>query len=242
MRHYIGLLVAVSVMTAAAVGGTSFVKDADAHDRRLADGFEHYPASTWAEGSTHGPWQVDYNGYGGVGIGARPTGTKYHYQKPMAATAPGETHASMIVSTKRFAGVDMTLRQKTVRQLRTGSEQNPWEVAWVVWGYRDDLHFYYFIFKTNGIELGKVHPGYPGAQRYLYTSSRPRMTIGRWNTIRVRQVGTTIDVWVDGVRVVRGLVDSPGPAGDQPYTTGKIGMYNEDAYVRFDDLSAVSTE
>ncbi len=72
-------------------------------------------------------------------------------------------------------------------------------------------------------------------------NTNPKMTIGTWNTIRVRQVNATIDVWVNGFQVISGLVDSPGPAGDQPYTTGKIGMYNEDAYVNFDNVKAKST-
>lgn len=233
---YMVLLVAIFF-----VGTGPRADAADARGYELRDDFESYPAGVWSEGDTRGPWYVRYDGYGGVGVRTSSTDTKYHYQKPMASAAPGETHASMVLSTKTFAGVDMSLRQQTAKQLRTGSAPNPWEVAWVVWGYRDDSHFYYFVFKPNGIELGKAHPGYPGAQRFLYTAPNPRMSIGEWDKVRVRQVGATIDVWVDGVRVVKGFVDSPGPAGDRPYTRGRIGMYNEDSSVRFDNVRAVST-
>ncbi len=236
-------VVALSVFVAAAVciSAGAGAKNASAAGNYLADDFGSHSIKSWEEGSTHEPWYVDYDGYGSVGVEANNAGNKYHYQRPMVSTSPEETHASMVHSTKSFDGVDMTMRQKTAKRLRRGSQPNPWEVAWVVWGYRDDAHFYYFIFKPNGIELGKVHPGYPGGQRYLYTATSPRMTIGKWDTIRVRQVGAEINVWVDGDRVVRGFVDSPGQAGDRPYTTGRIGMYNEDAHVRFDNVTAVST-
>jgi hypothetical protein len=234
-------LCAILRVSVAFIGIGSWAGDAAASTYVLTDKFESYPTGVWNEGSAHGPWYVDFNGYGSVGIGGKTAGTKYHYQKPMVSTTPDETHASMVVSTNTFDGVDMTMRQRTVKQLRTGSKPNPWEEAWTVWGYSDDSHFYYFIFKPEGIELGKEHPGYPGAQRFLYTDTSPKMTIGTWNTIRVRQVNAAIDVWVNGVQVIRGFVDSPGPAGDQPYTEGKIGMYEEDAYVNFDNVRAQST-
>ena len=205
-------------------------------DDAFYDDFGSYPAGEWAEGSLHGGWRVVFNGYGSVGVDRRG----HHYQRPSAPLSGGETHASLVVSRKRFAGVDLTLRHRTVRQLRQGSAPNPWEVAWVLWGYGGSARFYYFILKPNGIELGKAHPGYPGAQRFLYTASSPRLSLGGWNRIRVRQVGSTVDVWVDGVRVVEGFVDTPGPAGDGPYLRGRVGLYTEDASTLFDDVRARS--
>jgi hypothetical protein len=205
------------------------------------DHFQSCSTSGWDEGQTRGQWSLAFDGYGNVGVG-RAGDNKLLYQEPTTATAPEKTHASMVLSTKAFQGVDMTLRQKTARQLRVGSKPKLWEVAWVVWNYRDDSHFYYFILKTNGIELGKANPDYPRGQRFLYTATEPRFTIGDWDTIRVRQVGSRIDVWVDGKRVVRRLVDSSGVADDQPYTSRRIGMYAEDARVFFDDVRAGSTQ
>ncbi|WP_219975906.1 family 16 glycoside hydrolase [Rubrobacter xylanophilus] len=207
---------------------------AEAEGGAFRDDFSSYAAGEWPEGSLQEGWRVVYNGYGEVGV----TRWGRHYQWPAVATAAAETHASLVVSRRKFSGVDLTLRQKTVRHLRRGSEPNPWEVAWVLWGYRSDTRFYYFILKPNGIELGKAHPGYPGAQRFLYTASSPRLSLGEWNRIRVRQVGRTIDVWVDGVLVVDRFVDTPGPAGDGPYLEGSVGMYTEDAHTLFDDVRA----
>lgn len=240
---FLGVLLLAGV---AFLGAGSFADEAEASNHALADGFQSYATGGWKEGSTHGSWYVDYGGYGSVGIGATPDKNRFHYQKPKASTRADETHASMVVSRKVFNGVDVTMRQKTVAQLRKNSRPNPWEVAWTVWGYTDDEHYYYFVFKPNGVELGKVDPGCAdggwGGQCYLYTSSTPRMKVGTWNTVRVRQVGATMDVWVNGRQVVKGLTDTPALSeGTQPHLSGRIGMYNEDAHVRFDDVRASST-
>jgi hypothetical protein len=54
-------------------------------------------------------------------------------------------------------------------------------------------------------------------------------------------VGNVMDLWLDGRRVVSGLRDEPGPAGDAYYPSGRVGMYNEDARAYFDDVRAAST-
>lgn len=216
-----------------------------------ADDFDRYSSGEWAEGSSHGGWEVAYNGYGSVGI--ETDGSNVHYQRPAMSRSPDETHASLTVSSRTFEGVDVTVRARTVRQLRQGSEPNEWEVAWLVWHYTDEGRFYYFIPKPTGWELGKVDdtrrdpagpactwPEYQncrhdGAQRYLATGTSTRFPVGSWHTVRVRETGGTSTVWVNGRRVVR-FTDTR-----TPYRSGRIGLYNEDAWVRFDDVRAVDT-
>src|SRR4051794_23738226 len=91
---------------------------------------------------------------------------------PAAATSIGETHAALAVSQAALSG-DFTYSAQvlTDQQLRTGGPANPWETAWMVWDYTDNDHFYYFALKTNGWELGKRDPSYPGGQRFLATGS-----------------------------------------------------------------------
>ena len=192
----------------------------------LSDSFS-YRTGTWMEGGSYGPWSVRYHGYGSVGI--EVDGTNTLYQQPQASTAAGETHAGLVLSTSFSGDLDLTLRAKTVRQLRTPIP-NPWETAWVLWHYTDDYHFYYFALKTNGWELGKEDPAYPGAQRYLATGGFPSFSIGAWYAVRVHQVASTITVWVDGQEIVS-FTDH-----ERPYLSGAIGLYNEDAHVRFDDV------
>ena len=69
-----------------------------------------------------------------------------------------------------FTDIDMTTTLGTVRQVRNGPA-NPWEVAWLLWHYTDDQHFYSIVLKPNGWELGKEDPAYPGAQRFLATGA-----------------------------------------------------------------------
>ena len=148
---------------------------------------------------------------------------------PKASTAAGETHATLLVSNERFNDVDVTMQMRTVSQLRSGSAANPWEVAWALWNYTDNTHFYYVVLKTNGLEIGKEDPAYPGAQRFLVTSTTPYQ-VGRWYSIHIKQVGATFTVSVDGA-VVGQFTDN-----ERPYTSGAIGLYSEDALVHFNDV------
>jgi hypothetical protein len=117
----------------------------------------------------------------------------------------------------------MTANILTRHQLRT-PVPNPWEVAWVLWHYTDDTHFYYLALKPNGWELGKEDPAYPGAQRYLATGSDRKFPIGSWYSTTIVQRGAVI-TFTDGQR---------------PYRSGHAGLYNEDADVRFDRITAYS--
>jgi hypothetical protein len=149
---------------------------------------------------------------------------------PQAATSPSATHASLVRSASTFSDFDATVQVRTVQQLRSGSAPNPWEVGWVLWHYSDNTHFYSFIAKPNGWELGKEDPAYPGAQRFLAAGSAPTFPVGAWNTVRIRQVGTSMTVWVNGTQVA-GFTDT-----ERPYAGGALGLYTEDAVVHFDNV------
>jgi hypothetical protein len=123
----------------------------------------------------------------------------------------------------------------TTKQLRTSSTPRPWEVAWVLWHYTDNTHFYYFIAKPNGWELGKEDPAYPGFQRFLATNSYPTYPIDPWYKIRIVQVADTIQVFVNDVGIVT-FTDQ-----ETPYNAGRVGLYSEDAEAYFDNVS-VSTD
>ncbi|HEY7032060.1 MAG TPA: family 16 glycoside hydrolase [Thermomicrobiales bacterium] len=211
----------------------------------VSDGFETYPTARWREGTTHGPWQVVYDGYGQVGI--EDNGSRVLSERPLASTGQAETHAGLVVSNDHFGDFTLSVRLRTVQQLRSPLP-NQWETAWVLWHYTDDTHFYYFVLKTNGWELGKedgtrrdpdgpacdfpayVNCLYPGAQRFFATGHTPAVAPGQWHEVRVRQVGTTMTVWVDGSPVVT-FTDTLSP-----YPSGAVGLYTEDAYVQFDDV------
>ncbi|HVF53961.1 MAG TPA: DUF1080 domain-containing protein [Actinomycetota bacterium] len=181
----------------------------------------------WLDGTRHGAWTSTYNGYGVNQVVGEAS--KHLAQAPLASTQPDETHASLITTRKSFTDIDFTVRAKTVAHLRAPAP-NPWETAWVLWNYTDDLHFYYLALKPNGWELGKEDPAYPGAQRFLATGSDPTYPVGSWNKVRIIQRGAHIVVEVNGTQIVS-FVDN-----ERPYLGGRIGLYNEDADVRFDDI------
>ena len=193
----------------------------------LASSFTAQPEGlSWEDGSTHGPWRSVYDGFGSNQVVVEE-GNKVLAQAPRASLLPDETHAGLVVTRRTFEDIVLHVKAKTVSQLRTVLP-NPWETAWVLWNYTDDEHFYYLALKPNGWELGKEDPAYPGAQRYLATGSSPQFPIGPWYTVKIRQVGRTIDVSVDGDHLVS-FVDN-----ERPYRSGSVGLYNEDADVRFD--------
>ena len=197
----------------------------------LTDNFESMSTSVWTEGSTHGAWKTRFDGYGKVAV--QLAGSKVLMLRPEASEEPGETHAALVTSERVFSDMKLSVRAKTVRQLRSTSP-NPWESAWVIWNYKDNTHFYYLALKPNGWELGKADPNYRGAQRFLATGSDMTFPVGTWASVQVRQVGATMSVWVNGSQLTT-FTDK-----ERPYTSGAVGLYNEDAKTYFDDVRVAS--
>jgi hypothetical protein len=219
-----GFLIA-GVLVAAAAGAAAFTDD-----------FSGMPAgSCIADGSSIGDWTFVYNGYGCTAF-VDANGSRALMEQPRAATSPEETHASLVLGLSTTGDVTIDVTTGTTRQLRTGSAPNPWEVGWVLWQFVDTTHFYYFIPKPNGWELGKADPLYPGAQRFLSTGSSPTFPIGSWYRVRIVQSGSTIQVSVND-RTITTFTDA-----ERPYTSGRIGLYSEDAEALFDDVSIVTPD
>ncbi len=143
--------------------------------------------------------------------------------------SPSDTHAPLIVAGDvAWKDYIFNVSMKTVRQLRP-SNPNPWEVGWLIFRYVDSKNFYYFIQKTNGIELGKL---VNGSQQFLYTAGTPKLTIGSTHTYKVVLKGTNIKIYIDGVQVVN--------VNDSSFSAGKIGLYNEDAETLSDNVLVTS--
>lgn len=198
----------------------------------LADGFEQYAIGVWQEDSTNGPWKVTYNGYGKVEtLLTNSSYGKVLQASPQASSNPDETHASLINSTESFGDLTFSVDAITVKQLRINSTPNPWEVAWLTWHHDITLDtYYYFVLKPNGWELGKVDYEYPEGQRYLATGTNHKLQLNRWHKYQVRQNGSLIQVSVNGLNVVS-FEDV-----ERPYLSGTVGLYTEDARVRFDNV------
>jgi hypothetical protein len=213
----------------------------------LYDNFEG-PSYTITDNqiSPNGKWLNKYNGLGASGTvnitsSAATDTNNVFYEEPKTSTSPNETHAALTLTTQTYEDVEMQLKVKTNKQLRQNSAPNPWEVAWIMWRYQDDWHHYYFIFKPNGVELGKKqNENQAEEQIFLYTANEPKLKIDEWNTWYIKMSGNHIEIWLemaDGSsmqRVVNYYDNTPivGP--------GNIGLYTEDAHVQFDDVYIAS--
>lgn len=179
----------------------------------------------WIDSSVDGAWLARYNGYGMTSIVA-PGGARSLELAPVAAAAPSQTHAGLVTTVQSFGDLDANIQMQTIAQLRTPFP-NSWEVAWLLWHYQDDTHFYYLILKPNGWELGKEDPAYPDAQRFLASGTDAKFPIGVMNDVRIVQRGTSISIWANGTQLTT-FTDL-----ERPYSSGSLGLYCEDARVHF---------
>jgi hypothetical protein len=151
---------------------------------------------------------------------------------PGAAERPDATHAALLVSRDSYSGrISFAGRVQTVKQLRTGSPPNSWECAWLVWNYQDDQHFYYVALKPSGWEIGKRDPVYPGGQRFL-ASGEDESPLGAWQDFLIVQDNALITIRLNGV-VIASIADS-----ERPLTSGRLGLYTEDAEVELGAVTA----
>jgi hypothetical protein len=212
-------VVLVAVISVAAFAATFF------------EDFSTMPVGVcYPDGYLIGVWQFVFTGFGCSGFIESNSNTML-IEQPMASTSPNETHSSLVVGPSISGDFTLNVLTATAQQLRTGSAPNPWEVAWTLWDYSDNSHFYYFIAKPNGWELGKRDAAYPGSQRFLATGSAPLFPIGVWYKIGVVQSGATMRVSVNDVPIVT-FTDQ-----QRPYSSGRVGLYSEDAEAYFDNVS-----
>jgi len=151
---------------------------------------------------------------------------------PGAADSPDATHSALLVTRESYSGgISFAGRVRTVKQLRTGSLPNPWECAWLVWNYQDAQHFYYVALKPAGWEIGKRDPAYPGGQRFL-ASGDDAFPLGAWHDFLIVQGDASFAIQLNGVEVAS-LADS-----ERPLTSGRLGLYTEDAEVELGAVTA----
>lgn len=200
----------------------------------FVDDFSSMPIDTcYTDGATAGAWRSIFDGYG-CNATVYLNGNAVLMERPAISISPDETHGGLVAGPSVSGDLTLQVKATTSRQLRVNSAPQPWEVAWVLWHYTDNSHFYYFIPKPNGWELGKADPAYPGAQRFLATGATPAFAVGAWHQITVTQSGQTIQVSANGTPVVT-FTDR-----ERPYSSGRIALYSEDAEVYFDNVSVTT--
>lgn len=179
-------------------------------------------------------WTTVYHGYGKVSCSQETIRLS-----PKASTRSDETHAALATVNDMMveAGSTQTITAtvRTDAQLRTGSDPNPWEVAWLLWSYTDDQHFYAVVLKPNGWEISKEDPAYPGAQRFLASGDAPAYPIGTAFDVTVTMTtagdAVTMTVSVDGAELAT-VTDE-----ESPYPSGAVAAYTEDATITVGPVS-----
>ncbi|MCX6781177.1 MAG: hypothetical protein NT003_03645 [Candidatus Magasanikbacteria bacterium] len=154
---------------------------------------------------------------------------------PKAATQPSETHAALAVSGRVVhQPFQLSYTMKTVKQLRTGSAPNPWEVGWVIFGYKDTGEFKYLILKPKGYGLELGESLLLNKQNFLHTS-----TLGQYNfpvnanyNVVLRAQKNVITVSVNGKKYLQYTMS----AKDTLPVDGKYGFYTEDASVKISNI------
>jgi len=191
------------------------------------DDFSSYSTTPClADGTTLGPWNVVWNGYGCVNVE-----NEAFYLVPQAATNFGETHSALVTGPSYCGSLNFSVDITTLEQ--TSLAKNPWEVGWVLWNFTDNAHFYYFIAKPNGWELGKVDPAYPGNQRFLRTGNYPKFPINKLYKITVNQFYNNITIYVNSTKITS-FTDT-----ERPYQNGRISIYSEDSRCYYDNIKVL---
>jgi hypothetical protein len=195
----------------------------------------------------------DANDTGLQGIRDRGIFFLYPYWKTYTGS---DTDASLAITNQQYTDFDVTFQMRTVRQLKTTFVKN-WEVAWLFFRFNENghprsdalayRHYYYLLLKTNGhIEIGKKDTDID-QQRFLTgtVGQEPTFTfaINQWYKVRVRVTGFRIQMWLDDVLkwddIDDGtLTDTSGtiPAATSLISSGRLGLYSEDAEVEFKPL------
>lgn len=183
-------------------------------------------------------WNVVYDGMGSVQVDST-SGTMM--LAPKVSTALYETHAALVVSEKALSGnYELVFNYETVEQLRENFEPNPWEMGWLVWGYRDvinvagepDQTFNYLILKPNGLEFGEALT--QDGQNFLWTSPYAHNVYvpGQTYQVKIRVAQNVLTVWIDGVKAFSYSDTSSRTLSFD----GKFGVYAEDASVRVNSI------
>jgi hypothetical protein len=182
-------------------------------------------------------WANIYNGGGSSGVrNELDTSNNVFFMYPNIAKAAYETFANLVTTTRNFSNFNMSLDVNTVKQQRDNPSPNAWETAWVLFRYTDDFHYYWFVQKPTGIDLGKKDcdtctDPFDG-QEFLYTDEIPALKLGEWSKWRISAIGNNITVSLNGTE----LVDFTDIDMSPQLGSGSIGLYDEDAAVAFDNV------
>jgi hypothetical protein len=189
--------------------------------------------------SPNGKWENVYSGYGSTGV--QKSGSKnVFYLSPKVVTSADQTEAALVKSKGTFCNYSVEFDINTVKQLRQGSPPNTWEAGWHIFRYTDTFHYYWFLVRTDGIELGKKDcdtctDSFVG-QQFLVTKDLPLLKTNKWQHWKIEAIDNHIKVWVNNKLVIDYIDKTMSPK----LASGNIAMYSEDAHVQYDNMVLTS--
>lgn len=197
-------------------------------------------------------------------INLEPSDQTYHPEcKYFQDPSPGcnemeDTHAPLtVLGLSEWTNYSVSVKMRTLKQLRTNYVPpsplvNAWEVGWILFRYQDPNNFYYFIHKREWgpIEVGRVANGVQTTLPiYANVGDIPPLIIGEnapFHTykISVKDIKdgtgykTNIKIYYDGKLIADkyDYVEDQSLVKHVVIPSGKVGLYNEDARVHFDNL------
>lgn len=158
--------------------------------------------------------------------------------RSIASVANG-THAALALlndqTLRKNFGVRVKFQnEKTFREPRA----NSWEVFWLFFNYQAQekgKKTNYFIFKPNGVELGKAWGDVD--QEFLATASSPQAKIGKGYELTLFKKDQSVQAYIDGQLVLNFAADSLNNTKKTLFDeAGQIGLYSEDALVRIHQI------
>ena len=195
-----------------------------------SDDFSSYPqGAEYKDNASFGKWNVLFTGYGKAKIVPNGGAGNALELAPIAHTGPTDTSSIMVVGSPVGDTFTYSGKISTEEQLRTGATPNAWETAWVVWNHTDNDHYYYFVARANGWELGKRDPKYTNGQRFMATGNES-WPLASTKDFKISKKNNTIQVDING-QTIATVVDN-----ENPYNSGRVGIYSEDARVLADDI------
>ena len=195
-------------------------------DRSFFDGFSgaDYTLGTNAI-SPNGKWQCQSKG----GTGTVGVTNDSFYLHPQHAQSLQESFSPGVKTIRWFDDFTLDCDILTEAQVREPTPRN-WEVGWILFRYIDSTHFWYFLMRKTGPEIGKYDGGTnPESQIILQQKSTPVCRIGQEYSWRLVADKHTFVVSVDDVTIFN--LNNPSS-----FNSGKVMMYSENANVLFDNI------
>jgi hypothetical protein len=214
---------------------TTFVYNHTHDPAKMYDDFSYWP-HPWhveVEGtlSPDEKWMNMYHGGGFIDVKPDDADPSNNVMVLQPEFVDQETRAPLAVTAKEYKDFTLSLDMRTDKQLRP--DPNPWEMAWVKWRYVDETHFYYFVLKPNGAEVGKYDGGEnPKDQLFVADAPFPTTYVGKWDHIDIIAKGNHVIILVNG-KIAHDFDDVSS------FDTGRIGLYNEDARTSFDNITII---